>query len=85
MISKIRSEKSATYIAEYESIEQLVMVTTLPGSGISNIDIVPVTGERVLWRSTNDESFLAASVATLGYPRCYLQSIGSVANSAIRI
>jgi hypothetical protein len=42
-----RSPKSAICIADYESIQQLALdLAIMPGAGISNVEVVPISEER---------------------------------------
>ena len=45
--TNVRSPRSAICIADYDSIEQLAMdLATMPGAGISNVEVMPISGER---------------------------------------
>ncbi len=44
-----QSPRSAICIADYESIEQLAIdLSIMPGAGISNVEVMPVSGEMEL-------------------------------------
>jgi len=55
----VRSPRSAICIADYESIEQLAIdLATMPGAGISNVEVVPISEERL------DEHFVGDLLIT---------------------
>lgn len=55
--TRVQSPKSAICIADYDSIEQLAMdLAIMPGAGISNVEVVPISEEIELQYLSTDVS-----------------------------